>query len=203
MQTTHPHPFLRSRSGCKHPASTNTDTQRDLHAKNLNEKNEQMFQNVPKNKTKRQPNAEGCANTESQCVCSPPGTMMTNHKQPGCQFHVTLCYSCQPMSPSLIQTHCQDFYINSNNVSLGQKSFDGAIIKPYISKQSPVTELHWAPTSPQVPTTVSTHMQNSLIKQAFRSFVVTSELWCLLFLKVIFLLLFSSSTLQELVTFSK
>lgn len=185
MQTTHPHPFLRSRSGCKHPASTNTDTQRlacqKPKRKNMN-KCSKMFQ-----KTKQKGNqTQKDVQIQSHSVCSPPGTMMTNHKLPSCQFHVTLCYSCQPMSPSLIQTHCQDFYINSNNVSLGQKSFDGAIIKPYISKQSPVTELHWAPTSPQVPTTVSTHMQNSLIKQAFRSFVVTSELWCLLFLKVIF-----------------
>lgn len=28
MQTTYPHPFLCSRSHCKHPACTNTDTQR-------------------------------------------------------------------------------------------------------------------------------------------------------------------------------
>lgn len=84
----------------------------------------------------RPTNAKGCP-TEPQCVCCPPGTMMTNQKKHSCQFHVTLCYSCQPMSPSLIQTHCQDFYINSSNVSLGQKSFDGAIIKMPHSKAAP------------------------------------------------------------------
>lgn len=70
------------------------------------------------------------------------------------------------------------FFINSSNVSLGQKSFDAALINPLVLKLHPVTELDWKLYRKYRPLFQVMCKTSS----ANRSIAVTSNLWCLLFL---------------------